>query len=62
MDCPNCSGNIKIQANLNKEVPIEQGVIKFPENNEIKCPSCSTTINLQKIRGQLESQTKKKIV
>lgn len=60
--CGKCQNIIKIQANLDKEQPLQDGAISFPKDNLIKCPRCGTENNLVVIRNEIEAQTKKKVV
>ena len=60
--CPKCQTRSKLQANLKKGVPIEKGASPFPKDNTFICPSCNERIDLSTLRGQIESQSKKKIV
>lgn len=60
--CPNCKTKTKIQANLKEGVPIQKGAIPFPKDNVFICPACNGRNDLSTLRGQIESQSKKKIV
>ncbi len=60
--CPKCNNEILIQASFKKDDKIEEGKVKFPKNDIIKCNSCGNEINLKDLRMQIEAQTGKKIV
>jgi uncharacterized protein YlaI len=61
-ECPNCKSKTKIQANLKKGVPVQKGATPFPKDNVFICPACNARIDLNTLRRQLESQSKKKVV
>jgi hypothetical protein len=61
-DCPACKTRTKIQANLEKGVPLQQAAIPFPKDNVFICPACNAHNDLSTLRTQIESQTKKKIL
>ena len=61
-ECPNCKTKKNIQANFVKGVPIKNGAVRFPKDNVFICPACNGRIDLSAVRGQIESQTKKRIV
>ena len=61
-ECPNCKTKTRIQANLKAGFPIEKDAIPFPKDNIFICPACKVRNDLSTIRGQVESQSKRKIV
>ncbi len=61
-ECPNCKTKTKIQANLKEGVPIQKGAVPFPKDNVFICPACNGRIDLSTLKGQIESQSKKRIV
>jgi len=61
-ECPDCKAKTKIQANLKEGVALENGAVPFPKDNVFICPTCKKQIDMSALRGQLESQTKKKVV
>lgn len=61
-NCATCGKPFKIQANLEKNIPLAAGHIKFPPTNMAFCPSCHKPNDLSKIRKNIEQQTGKKIV
>ncbi len=60
--CGNCTTITKLQANLDRSIPIKQGHKKFPKDNLFICPKCRKTSNILALRQQIEAQEKKKIV
>ncbi len=62
LQCGNCKGAFKIQANLGEEQPIRPGGLPFPKDNKFSCPNCGVIHDLTDARRQLEAQTKKPIV
>lgn len=62
INCPKCGKRHKIQLNLAKNVKIEKGSIRYPENDIFACESCGTQTNLLTLRMQLEAQTGMKVV
>ena len=61
-ECKKCHSKLKMQVNFDHHFPVTEGVIAFPPNNVLKCPSCGAESNLLNLRQQLEAQTKKRIV
>lgn len=62
LECPNCKTKSKIQANFKEGIALEKGAFSFPQDGVFICPSCENRIDLSALRGQLESQTKKKVL
>ncbi|MDE0119641.1 MAG: hypothetical protein OXM55_06520 [Bdellovibrionales bacterium] len=62
LKCHKCSFVVKIQANIGKKQPLQKGLIEFPQNNQLKCPSCQTIIELSDLRRQIEAQARQKVV
>jgi len=60
--CLKCQNKSRIQANLSKSQPLQEGAMPFPKNNMFVCPHCSTQSNLVDLRKQIEAQSKKNIV
>jgi len=61
--CPKCKRKIKVQANLEKNVPLEEGATAYPiSTDSVNCPECDEKINLLPLRQNIESQTGKKVV
>jgi uncharacterized protein YbaR (Trm112 family) len=61
-ECPDCKTKLKIQANFKDGIALQNGAIAFPKDNVLICPTCKKQINLSALRGQIESQTKRKVV
>lgn len=61
--CPNCKSHSKIQANIGKPSPIQEGHLPFPiKDNIFTCPNCKAANNILPIKLQIEAQSGKKIV
>lgn len=61
--CPKCNTQFKIQANLQKNIPMEPDAIPFPvSDNLFTCSNCGNQINLSKQRLMIESSSGKKVV
>jgi len=60
--CPQCNNASKVQANLDKLRPLQEGHLPFPADNKLHCPSCGSEIDLSDTRRQIEVQTKKRVV
>lgn len=62
LECPKCKTKSKVQANLKDGTALQEGTIVFPKDNLFICPTCNNTIDLRIFRGQIESQTKRKVI
>ena len=63
ISCPKCKHNLKVQANLKKNMPLEAGAIAYPVlTDSVDCPKCRKKINLLPLRQQIESQFGTKVV
>lgn len=62
INCQKCGKQHKIQLNLARNVKIERGSLRYPENDNFVCDNCNTQINLLTLRMQLEAQTGIKVV
>ena len=60
--CPKCQNTSRLQANLSKSRPLQEGAMPVPKNDMFVCPHCSTQNNLSDLRKQIEAQSKKSIV
>ena len=60
--CGKCGHELKVHAAFQKGVPVPSGSIRFPADNQVKCPSCGTEHNLSEARRQLEGQSRRPIV
>lgn len=61
-ECPRCSAKTRIQANLGRKRPLQEGSIPFPRDNTFKCPNCGLESDLGDLRKRLEAQSGKRIV
>jgi hypothetical protein len=62
VNCERCHTVSRLQANLGKPQPIQQGAVPFPANNKFSCPSCGNEIDLSGPRRQIEAMAKKSVV
>lgn len=60
--CGKCTTTSRVQANLGKSHPLQEGCVPFPSDNRLRCPNCGNEIDLSDARRQLEAQTKKSVV
>ena len=61
--CIKCKHNLKVQANLEKNMQLKEGAIAYPVlSNSVDCPKCREKINLLQLRQQIESQFGKRVV
>lgn len=60
--CPQCKNTYKIQANLGVKGPLRPGCYPFPKDNNFKCPNCKHVSNLSKLREEIETKERKKVV
>jgi transcription elongation factor Elf1 len=60
--CPRCGKTTRIQANIGKKGPLQQGSIPFPADNSFTCSHCGLESSLADLRKQIEAQTKKPVV
>jgi len=61
-ECPNCKTKTRLQANLKEGLPLQKGNLSFPKDNIFICPACKSRNDMSVLRGQIESESKKKIV
>jgi hypothetical protein len=62
IECGKCKGKSKVQANLGGEKPLQEGVMRFPQDNRFDCPHCGNSIDLSGLRREVEAQAGKRIV
>jgi hypothetical protein len=62
IECPSCKTRSKIQANLKEGVSLLKNAKNFPKDNIYICPVCKNRMDLSAYRGQIESQTKRKVL
>ncbi len=60
--CKKCGKKTRVQANLEKAFPLQEGCVAFPADNKLYCQQCHEAIDLNEIRRQIEQQTKKKVI
>lgn len=60
--CPKCAAEIKVQADLGEARPLKPGHIRFPADNRVTCSVCKSEIDLTEARGQIELQSKARVV
>jgi len=60
--CQKCNTRHRVQANLGKKAPLQEGCIAFPTNNKLPCNGCGAEIDLSEARRQIEAQSKKLVV
>ncbi len=61
-ECNSCKNKVKIQANLEPGVEVEEGRIPFPEDNKLVCPNCKAKSDLSDVRREIEARSKKKVI
>ena len=61
-ECPKCKNVSRLQADFEKQKPLQPGMLRFPANNFLNCSKCKTAHNLLALRQQVESQMNRKIV
>ena len=62
LSCDRCKSKFKIQINFDKNVPVPREVILAADSDVVKCPNCNQEHNIAKLKTQIESQMKRKIV
>ncbi|MBI1817762.1 MAG: ATP-dependent Clp protease proteolytic subunit [Deltaproteobacteria bacterium] len=60
--CGKCGTVSKVQANIGKKHPLQQGCLPFPKDNKLRCPNCGAEADLTDLRRQIEAQAKKSVV
>jgi serine dehydrogenase proteinase len=60
--CVKCNTKNRVQANLGKKAPLQEGCLAFPANNKLPCTGCGVEIDLSEMRRQIEAQSKKLVV
>jgi Serine dehydrogenase proteinase len=59
--CPKCRKVHQLQADFDRESPLQPGKERFPKNDIFICDQCHTTHNVLALRRQVELQTKRKV-
>jgi ATP-dependent protease ClpP protease subunit/Zn ribbon nucleic-acid-binding protein len=62
VECAKCHTQHKVQMNLEPGVSIEDGCVRYPEDDNLGCSNCGQVMNLAMIRRQVEMQTKREVV
>jgi hypothetical protein len=63
LECEKCHNHQKVQLNLAKGVPLEDGCVRYPsQGDELACQNCGQVMNLAGLRRQVEIQTKQEVV
>lgn len=60
--CGKCGTKSRVQANLNRNQPLQAGCLPFPADNRFSCPTCGAVSDLSDARRQVEAQSKKPVV
>jgi len=60
--CGKCHKTTKVQANLGRTQPLQEGCSAFPSDNVFRCPGCGAQTDLENLRRQIEAQTRKPVV
>lgn len=60
--CAKCQAINKVQLNLAKGIPVEEGCIRYPTGGELACSNCGQVMNLVELRRQVEMQAKREVV
>jgi hypothetical protein len=61
VECLKCNTLHKLQANIGKPQPLENGCLAFPADNKLSCTKCGNLLDLVELRRQIEGQTKGKV-
>ncbi len=59
--CSSCKKAHVLQADFDKQLPLQPGAQRFPSNDILVCSQCKMSHNLVALRRQLELQTKRKV-
>lgn len=62
VQCNRCGAKLRVLASFDQPRPPASGVLPFPADNKLKCPSCGTVSDVSGLRRQLEAQFKKRVV
>jgi hypothetical protein len=60
--CGKCNVTSRLQANLGKSHPLQEGCVPFPPDNRFRCPNCGAEADLSDTRRQIEAQSKRRVV
>ena len=56
--CSGCSRPYMFEENVLKEEKLAEGVLSFPKSGELQCGTCSHTLHMKDIEGQLRNSIK----
>jgi hypothetical protein len=59
--CPNCKKVHNLQADFDKQQPLQPGAERFPANDILICSQCRASHSTLAARRQIELQTKRKV-
>ena len=62
IQCSKCHKQLKVQADFEPDLPLQEGVIRFPKDNKLVCPECNAVNDLSDLRLMIESQVRRKVV
>lgn len=62
LECEKCKHKTKVQGNLVDGIPIEDGYLPFPIDNQFQCPNCQRLIDLSNIRRDAEAKIGRRIL
>lgn len=60
--CGQCNEKLLIQGDFAPNQTLQEGAIRFPDDNKIKCSKCGNLIDVNGLRKQLELAMKKPII
>jgi hypothetical protein len=60
--CGKCGHKAKVQANLGRARPLQEGCLPFPKDDAFRCPGCGAETHLGDLRRQVEAQARKPVV
>jgi len=59
--CPKCNKTYTLQADFDRQQPLQPGAERFPSSDILVCSQCGMSHNLVALRRQLELQTRRKV-
>ena len=62
IQCLKCQAVNRVQLNLEKGIPIEEGCVRYPPGGQLACTNCGEVMNLAEVRRQVEMQAKREVV
>jgi len=61
VNCPKCQRHYKIQMDFDRQQPLQEGTLRYPESDILVCTQCGNRMNLSGLRQTLEAQMKRKV-